>query len=99
MTFYQVDIILFVLQTTIESIKMLDVSQLLMAQQIINYADQVNSQFSQTQSQYVSIGQRLRDATSNSTFNTALLDDAVEEFKFRNPHLVKWTTLLYLRPQ
>jgi hypothetical protein len=76
----------------------MQVSQLMVAQVIINYADQVNSQFSKNKSQYVSLGQRLNNTIANKSYNLAIVNDAVNEFQIRNPHIKKWSDLTLCEP-
>jgi hypothetical protein len=76
----------------------MQVNQLMMAQVIINYADQVNSQFSKNKSQYVGLGKRLSDTIANKSFNSAIINDAVDEFKIRNPEFKKWEDLELCEP-
>lgn len=70
----------------------------MMAQVIVNYADQVNAQFSKNKSQYVGLGKRLTDIIGNKSFNSAIVNDAVDEFKLRNPQFKKWEDLELCEP-
>jgi len=77
---------------------MLQINQLLMLQEVVNYADQVNAQFHKSESQYVSVGQRLSNTIGSDSFNTALVNDAVDEFKIRNPNIKKWSDISLCEP-
>jgi len=76
----------------------MQISQLMTAQAIVNYADQVNAQFSKNKSQYVSLGQRLNDTIGNKSFNSVIVNDAVDEFKIRNPNIKSWNDLTLCKP-
>lgn len=66
---------------------------------ITSYADQINSQFHKSKSQYVDIGQRLQDTLSNHPARQRMVSEAVKEFKRRNPTVSKWTDLRLCKGQ
>jgi len=53
------------------------------------YADKVNAQFHKSESHYVNLAQRLREAVTES-WQEITLDDAVDGFKQRYPNLKSW---------
>lgn len=57
------------------------------------YADKINSQFHKSKSHYVDIGQRLQDALSNHPARQRMVNEAVKEFKRRNPNFKKWNNI------
>ena len=55
-----------------------------------NYADQVNSRYNKSQSHYVNIQQRIKQSLQNKTFEKQIVQESVEEFQRRNPHIKTW---------
>lgn len=55
------------------------------------YADQVNGQFHKSQSHYVSLAQRLRESINGENWKQTVLDDAIDNFKNKNPNVTQWS--------
>jgi hypothetical protein len=61
------------------------------------YADQVNQQFDKSESQYVSIGERLDSSTQNSSWQQQALQSSMNEFRLRNPQIQDWSHLTFCK--
>jgi hypothetical protein len=63
-----------------------------------NYADQVNSRYNKSQSHYVNIQQRIKQSLQNKTFEKQIVQESVEEFQRRNPHIKTWNDITLCKP-
>lgn len=57
------------------------------------HADKVNSQFTKSQSHYVTLTQRLRSVTEGETYLQSTLENAIDDFRDRNPQYKKWSDI------
>lgn len=62
------------------------------------YADTVNSRYSKSQSHYVNTQQRIRESLHNKTFEKQIVQESIEEFQRRNPHIKTWSDITLCKP-
>lgn len=62
------------------------------------YADKVNGQFHKNKSHYISLAKRLNDAV-NEPWKQTILNDAVVNFKSKNPNIKKWKDFTFCAAQ
>lgn len=62
----------------------------------IIYADIINSQFNKSESHYVSLTDRLNNATKD-VWLQSVVDDSMDVFRSNNPSLKKWSQLTFCR--
>lgn len=61
------------------------------------YADKVNGQFHKSQSHYVGLAQRLNNTINNEVWKQTILNDAIENFKSKNPQITKWKDFTFCK--
>lgn len=65
---------------------------------LTNYADKVNNRYNKSQSHYVNIQQRIKQSLQNKTFEKQIVQESVEEFQRRNPHIKTWNDITLCKP-